>query len=137
VAGGNCRHLEFLEESWAMIRFRSGIAGAAALAALVAGAPAHAEFFGWQVSGVSPDDVLMVRAAPTSDSPILVGYPEATPLSLTGTCTGGVLLDAINGLPPADQADAVAASWCEVWLDPLATGDFQAGWVYGKYIAPL
>lgn len=107
------------------------------LAALSLTTPASAEFFGWRVDGVASDDVLMVRAAPATDGAILVGYPEGTPLSLTGRCTGGLNLDAINGLPAETQAAAVAGLWCEIWLDPIANGNFQSGWVYGKYIAPL
>lgn len=114
-------------------------AGAAALAAVVAltAPPVHAEFFGWRVTGVAASDVLNVRAWPANFSRILVGYPNGTPLSLTGKCTGGVKLDAINGLPPAARAAAVRARWCEIWLDPLGDGNFRAGWVYGKFIAPL
>jgi hypothetical protein len=109
------------------------------MAAAVAGvaAPASAEFFGWQVAGIGSQDVLMVRAAPAADAAILVGYPAATPLSLTGKCSGGLSLEAINGLPAKTQMAAVRLRWCEVWLDPIANGNFRAGWVYGKYIAPL
>ena len=120
-----------------MLRDRFWKVSAIVFAALLVAAPARAEFFGWQVSGVGPDDVLMVRAAPATDGQILVGYPEGTPLSLTGSCTGDLALDAINGWPADAQADAVRTRWCEIWLDPLGSGDFQAGWVYGKYIAPL
>jgi hypothetical protein len=94
-------------------------------------------FYGWQVSGVSASDVLMVRAYPAASSRILVGYPEGTPLSLTGSCTGGLNLGSINGLPKAQQRQAVRSLWCQVWLDPIANGNFQAGWVFGRYIAPL
>ena len=114
---------------------RTALLAAAGVACLAL--PAHAEFFGWQVTGVGPDDVLMVRAAPDTQGKILVGYPDDTPLSLTGSCTGDLKLDDINGKPPAEQVAAVGSRWCEIWLDPLGTGDFQAGWVYGKYIAPL
>jgi hypothetical protein len=31
----------------------------------------------------------------------------------------------------------VRTRWCEVWVDPIATGDFQSGWVFGRYIRPL
>ena len=109
-----------------------------ALAGLVTAAvPAHAEFFGWQVANVESWDVLNVRAAPNSAADILVGYPNATPLSLTGNCTGGLKLDNINGLPKFQQRSAVCYRWCEAWIDPQGNGNFQSGWVYGKYIAPL
>ena len=109
-----------------------------ALAGLVTAAvPAHAEFFGWQVANVESWDVLNVRAAPNSAADILVGYPNATPLSLTGNCTGGLKLDNINGLPKFQQRSAVRYRWCEAWIDPQGNGNFQSGWVYGKYIAPL
>jgi hypothetical protein len=96
-----------------------------------------AAFFGWQVTNVSSDDVLMVRAFPDAASRILVGYPDGTPLSLTGRCTGGVDLNAVSGLPAAAQAGAVRDHWCEVWVDPHASGNWQSGWVSGRYIRPL
>jgi hypothetical protein len=108
-----------------------------AAAALVIAAPAHAEFFGWQVANVESWDVLNVRAAPNSAADILVGYPNATPLSLTGKCTGGLNLDSINGLPKFQQKAAVRYLWCEARIDPTGNGDWQSGWVYGRYIAPL
>ena len=99
-------------------------------AALVAADPGNAAaFFGWQVTNVSSDDVLMVRAFPDASSRILVGYPNGTPLSLTGRCTGDLDLNTINGLPPAAQVSAVRDRWCEVWLDPYGSGNFQSGWV--------
>jgi len=116
----------------------------AALAALTAAIgfatsalPASAEFFGWQVANVADWDVLNVRAYPASVSTILVGYPNGTPLSLTGKCTGGLNLDAINGWPAWKQAQAVRFRWCETWVDPLGDGNFRSGWVYGKFIKPL
>jgi hypothetical protein len=112
------------------------LAFAAAALALVA-APAHAEFFGWQVVNVASWDVLNVRTAPQSAAPILVGYPAGTALSLTGKCTGGLKLDSINGWPKAKQTAAVRYRWCEAWVDPTGAGNWQSGWVYGRYIAPL
>ncbi|HVY21412.1 MAG TPA: SH3 domain-containing protein [Bauldia sp.] len=109
----------------------------AAVAAIVAAAPAHAEFFGWQVANVASWDVLNVRTAPTSGAGILVGYPNATPLSLTGKCTGGLNLNTINGWPKAKQAAAVRYRWCEAWIDPTGSGNWRSGWVYGRFIAPL
>jgi hypothetical protein len=120
-----------------MKRIRAAAAAVAFAAGIaVSPGPAGAEFFGWQVAGVSSDDVLMVRAFPAAGSRILVGYPNATPLSLTGRCTG-LDLNQINGWPAAQQAEAVRTRWCEVWVDPIATGDFQSGWVFGRYIRPL
>lgn len=112
---------------------------AVALAAMLAiiAHPARAEFFGWQVSGVAANDVLNVRAWPSSVSQILVGYPNGTPLSLTGKCTGSVSVEQIAGLPAPAQAQAVRYRWCEVWLDPQGNGNFRTGWVYGRYIRPL
>jgi hypothetical protein len=96
-----------------------------------------AAFFGWQVADVSSDDVLMVRAFPDSMSRFRVGYPAGTPLSLTGRCTGGLDLNTVNGLPAAAQVAAVRDRWCEVWVDPYASGNWQSGWVSGRYIRPL
>jgi hypothetical protein len=113
-------------------------AAALLLAALGFAHPATAAaFFGWQVTNVAADDVLMVRAFPDASSRILVGYPNGTPLSLTGRCTGGLDLNTINGLPAAAQVGAVREHWCEVWVDPYASGNWQAGWVSGRYIRPL
>jgi hypothetical protein len=116
---------------------RSLFAAAIALAGLGYAAPASAEFFGWQITGVGSDDVLKVRASPAAYGQILVGYPNATPLSLTGKCTNNLNLNSINGQSAATQAAAVRFRWCEIWLDPLGSGTFQSGWVYGKYIRPL
>ena len=107
------------------------------VATMSAAVPARAEFFGWQVVNVPAWDVLNVRAWPSSISQILVGYPAGTPLSLTGKCTNNVNLNQINGWPAPQQTQAVRFSWCEVWVDPQANGNFRIGWVYGRYIAPL
>jgi hypothetical protein len=93
-------------------------------------------FVAWRVTGVSADDLLNVRAYPSSGSRILVGYPNGTRLSMTGRCTGGVRLDELQGLPSWQQREAVRYSWCETWLDPRGTGEFRNGWVYGKFIRP-
>jgi hypothetical protein len=121
------------------VTHRRVLVALAVVAAVVTTAVAvhAAAFYGWQVSGVSADDVLMVRAFPDSKSRILVGYPSGTPLSLTGRCTDGLDLAAVSGMPAATQTAAVAARWCEVWVDPVASGDWQAGWVFGRYIRPL
>lgn len=95
-----------------------------------------AAFVAWQVSGISSDDVLMVRAYPNATSRILVGYPDGVTLSMTGRCTGGVQLDEIQGLPATQQRQLIRTEWCEVWLDPYGTGEFRQGWVYGRYIRP-
>jgi hypothetical protein len=110
----------------------------AAIALVSAIAPSLAStFFGWQVSDVSSDDVLMVRAYPSSQSQILVGYPSGVALSMTGRCTGGLDMNDIAGLPRWQQRQLVQGAWCEVWIDPYATGDFRNGWVYGAYISPM
>lgn len=119
------------------MRALAGRAGIALVAITAIVSSANAEFFGWQVTGVATADVLNVRAWPASYSRILIGYPNGTPLSLTGKCSGGVDLDDIAGLPAVEQAEAVRFRWCEVWLDPLGDGNFRTGWVYGRYIRPL
>jgi hypothetical protein len=93
-------------------------------------------FVAWQVTGISSDDVLMVRAFPNATSRILVGYPEGVVLSMTGTCTEDVRLDDIQGMPASAQRQLVRTKWCEVWLDPYGTGEFRNGWVFGRYIRP-
>lgn len=107
-----------------------------AVSAIIAN-PARAEFFGWQVTGVATWDTLNIRAWPASTSQILVAYPNGTPLSLTGKCTGGVSIEQIAGLPAPAQTQAVRYRWCEVWVDPKGDGNYRTGWVYGRYIRPL
>ena len=107
-------------------------------AAALASQPANASaFFGWRVVDVPPNDVRNIRAYPASTSRILVGYPNGTPLSLVGRCTGGVNIGDINGLPAWKQRQIVRHLWCAVWLDPTGTGNFREGWVYGRYIRPM
>ncbi len=96
-----------------------------------------ATLFGWRVVDLSAGDLLNVRAFPSATSAVLVGYPDGTPLSLTGRCTCGVRLDAISGLPPEKQRQRVRSGWCEVWLDPTGSGVWRQGWVRGRYIRPL
>ena len=122
-----------------MMRLKTAAAAALfACAGLAASATtAAAEFFGWQVANVANWDVLNVRAWPANYSQILVAYPNGTPLSLTGKCTGGVDLNQIAGWPPAAQAQAVRYAWCEAWVDPLGNGNFRTAWIYGRYIKPL
>jgi len=97
---------------------------------------AASTFFGWEVTDVPAGDVLNVRAYPSSRSRVLVGYPNGTPLSLTGRCKG-LRLDSVSARPEPRQRQAVRNTWCEVWLDPTGSGRFQAGWVHGRYIRPL
>ena len=121
-----------------MRRFRTAAVVAAAVAGFLASAlPSAAEFFGWQVAGVASWDVLNIRAYQSSGSQILVGYPNGSPLSLTGKCTGGLNLNAINGWPKWKQVQTVRYRWCETWVDPQGNGNYQSGWVYGRFIRPL
>jgi len=55
------------------------------------------------VVDVPSNDILNIRAYPASTSRILVGYPNGTPLSLTGRGTGGDNIGDINGLPAWKQ----------------------------------
>jgi hypothetical protein len=117
---------------------RSAVSLSVALGLLV-GSPqpsSAAALFGWRVVDVPPGDLLNVRIRPNESSPVLVGYPERTPLSLTGRCTGKVRLDAISGLPPDKQQQVVRSRWCEVWVDPTGNGAWRSGWVRGRYIRP-
>jgi hypothetical protein len=120
-----------------MTRIKTAAAVLLATAAIAVSTVAHAEFFGWQVANVASWDVLNVRAWPAGYSQILVGYPNGTPLSLTGKCTTGLNLNQINGWPADAQANEVRFRWCEVWVDPQGNGNFRTGWVYGKFIRPL
>ena len=104
--------------------------------ALAASEGRASALFGWEVTDVPAADLLNVRAYPSNASRVLVGYPNGTPLSLTGRCTG-LNLNGINGRPSWQQRQAVGGRWCEVWLDPRGSGAFQAGWVHGRYIRPL
>ena len=114
-----------------------GIFAALLIATTCAVAPVSANTFAaWEVSNVSWDDVLNVRAWPASTSAIRAGYPNGTPLSMTGRCMNGVDLKNIAGLPRHLQVKQVRHTWCEVWHDPSGTNNWQTGWVYGRYIAP-
>jgi hypothetical protein len=115
------------------------ISAALVAAVLVSGAAASSlasTFVAWEVTGISSNDVLMVRAYPSSSSRILVGYPNGVMLSMTGRCTGDVRVDEIGGLTDAQQRAVVRSVWCEVWLDPYGSGEFRNGWVFGRYIRP-
>ena len=122
-----------------MTMFRRGIAVAliAATSAFAFVAPAvSSTFVAWRISGVAANDLLNVRAFPSNNSRILVGYPSGTTLSMTGKCTGGVRLDEIQNQPNWKQRQMVRYKWCEAWLDPKGDGEFRTGWVYGRYIRP-
>jgi hypothetical protein len=93
-------------------------------------------FVAWSVTGVPKGDLLNVRAYPSPSSRIQVGYPNGTVLSMTGRCTGGVDLHDAQRHPAQVQRSLVRTQWCQVWHDPAGSGDFQAGWVYGRYIRP-
>ncbi|MCY6381535.1 SH3 domain-containing protein [Hoeflea prorocentri] len=108
-----------------------------AVAGSLAAPSAHASgFAAWEVANVDWNDVLNVRAWPSSKSAIRAGYPNGTPLQMTGRCMNGVDLKDISTLPVPDQTQMVRYTWCEVWHDPTGTEEFQAGWVYGRYIRP-
>ncbi len=113
----------------------AGLVAASLLASATSGNASA--FFGWAVTDVPAWDTLNVRAWPSSNSQILVAYPNGTMLSMTGKCTGGVQLGAIAGWPSWRQRQAVRYAWCEAWLDPEGDGTHRNGWVYGKYIRPL
>lgn len=114
------------------------LAVAVALTGLFAGtAPSNsAAFFAWQITDVPEWDTLNVRTYPSSKSQILIAYPNGVVLPMTGACTNGLNLDQINGLPAWQQRLHVRYRWCQTWIDPQGNGQYQAAWVYGKYIAP-
>jgi hypothetical protein len=111
-----------------------------AIAMLAVAAPvtnaAAATFAAWEVSGVAWNDVLNARAWPSANSAIRAGYPNGTLLSMTGKCMNGVDLKDIVTLPAWKQKQLVRYTWCQIWHDPAGTGDWQTGWVYGRYISP-
>lgn len=93
-------------------------------------------FVSWEVANVDWDDVLNVRAWPSPQSAIRAGYPNGTALMMTGRCMNGVSLKDISAMALADQVEKVRFTWCEVWHDPADTGNWEPGWVYGRYIRP-
>ncbi len=93
-------------------------------------------FAAWEVTNVEWNDVLNVRAWPSSKSAIRAAYPNGTPLSMTGRCMNGVDLKDITGQPKWAQAEKIRYTWCEVWHDPAGAGNWESGWVYGRYIQP-
>lgn len=122
-----------------MKSIRMGIVAMLAIVASLTAAiaPANASaFVAWSVTDVPPEDTLNVRAWPSSQSQILVAYPNNTVLSMTGKCTGGVDLRAVAGQPAWKQRQLVRYQWCETWIDPQGNGEFRTAWVYGKYIKP-
>ena len=122
-----------------MTRIRTGIAAAfiAATGLLAFAAPGFGStFVAWRVADVARGDLLNVRAYPSPSSRVLVGYPNGTRLSMTGRCTGGVDIHAIQRLPAWKQRQLVRYKWCETWLDPTGSGEYRSGWIYGRYITP-
>ncbi|MEX3008061.1 SH3 domain-containing protein [Hoeflea sp. TYP-13] len=119
-----------------MITSRNFFAAIVVACAISAPSANAATFAAWEVANVDWDDVLNVRAWPSSKSAIRAGYPNGTPLTMTGRCMNGVDLKDIVTLPKWDQAQKVRYTWCEVWHDPTGTGEWQNGWVYGRYIRP-
>ncbi|BCH34025.1 hypothetical protein MesoLjLc_59550 [Mesorhizobium sp. L-8-10] len=122
------------------MKSRAAAVAAFALACTVTFFSAGAEavvFAAWQVANVPWDDTLNVRKYPSGSSQKQAAYPNGTVLQMTGRCTGeGPDLTDIAYLPPWKQAQAVRYRWCEVWHDPARNGQFETGWVYGKYIRP-
>ena len=116
-------------------RLAAGFIAAVSFVA-TAGTSFSSVFVAWHVSGVAANDLLNVRAYPSSSSRIVVGYPGGTRFSMTGRCTGGVSLHDIQGLPADQQRQLVRYQWCELWLDADGDGEFTNGWVYGRYISP-
>lgn len=111
---------------------------AAVLAGVVAAGPpaAAGTFVAWEVAGVAWNDVLNARAWPSSSSAIRAGYPNGTRLQMTGRCMNGVDLKRIARWSAVAQSRAVRATWCQIWHDPQRNGNWQEGWVYGKFIRP-
>lgn len=105
------------------------------VAALAGEARANA-FVAWEVTDLPWGDTLNIRKYPASHSQKRSAVPDGTVLQMTGRCTGGVDLFDIAGMPAAAQRNAVRYRWCEVWHDPGSQGQFETGWVYGRYIAP-
>lgn len=106
-------------------------------AATLMSAPAQSStFVAWKVANVPWGDTLNVRKYPANTSQKQSAYPNRTVLSMTGRCTNGLNLKAIQHLPRSVQISRVRTRWCEVWHDPRQNGNYVTGWVYGKYITP-
>ena len=108
----------------------------ASVLGLAADASQASTFAAWPVANVSVGDTSNVRKYPSGSSQKQSAYPNGTILQMTGTCTGGVNLHDISSQPAWKQKQIVRYRWCQVWHDPAQNGDFVAGWVYGRYIAP-
>jgi hypothetical protein len=118
-----------------LIKITIALALASSVAAL-AGQAQSAVFAAWKVDNVPYGDTLNVRKYPANNSQKQSAYPNGTVLQMTGKCTGGVNLLDISGMPEWKQRQLVRYRWCQVWHDPSQSGNFVAGWVYGKYITP-
>ncbi len=94
-------------------------------------------FVAWKITDVPWGDVLNVRKYPSPNSQKQAAYPNRTVLSMTGSCTGGVDLQDIQGLPKWKQRLIVKGVWCQLWHDPAGNGNFKAGWVRMKFMRPL
>ena len=93
-------------------------------------------FVAWQVSDVKWNDVLNARAWPSAKSAIRAGYPNGTTLQMTGRCMNGIDLNRISGWSTSAQRKAVRSTWCQIWHDPGQNGNWQTGWVFGRFINP-
>lgn len=93
-------------------------------------------FVAWEVANLPFGDTLNVRKYPANTSQKQGAYPAGTVLSMTGRCTGGLDLRAIQNQSDQSQINKVRFRWCEVWHDPSQSGNYVTGWVYGKYIIP-
>lgn len=120
------------------MRMLKKLVTAAVLAgAITTGMPATAStFVAWEVAGVDWNDVLNARAWPSSSSAVRAGYPNGTKLQMTGRCMNGIDLKRIARWSAIVQQRAVRATWCQIWHDPQRNGNWQEGWVYGKFIRP-
>src|SRR5215204_6361519 len=113
-------------------RLLSAFAGLAATASslLAPTSGSASTFVAWAVTDIAKGDLLNVRAYPSSRSRLQVGYPNGVTLSMTGRCTGGVDLHAIQHIPAWKQRVMIRTEWCQVWHDPAGSGEGKVGWVY-------
>ena len=93
-------------------------------------------FVTWQVSDVAWNDVLNARAWPSAKSTVRAGYPNGTTIQMTGRCMNGIDLKEISGWSRHAQRKAIRSTWCQIWHDPGHNGEWQAGWVFGRFIKP-
>ena len=103
---------------------------------LVSGAAFASAFHGFTVVNVPEGDVLNARSGPATTHAIQTAYANGANLSLTGSCTEGLKIDSLGGLPQAQKYAQIKSHWCEIWHDPNGSGNFVTGWVYGRYIYP-